>query len=535
MSKPRTWNPDKMSQKEKDKLLSKVWRISNLYQITDKNANLLTFIPNPAQGDFLKNKSNRNIILKSRQLGFTTFSVINMLDNVLWNPNFKALLIAHEKEAAIEIFDDKVMLAWELYEPYLKEMFEVDTERANKLKLGFSNGKYSEISVRISGRSGTFQHIHVSEFGKICAKYPSKATEIISGSFKAAPLDGEITVESTAEGDSGRFYNMFWDAWNRQKRQGNDKKLPTEYKAFFYSWLWDVDEIAKVTTIIPTTQMDDHERFEEVQKKHNLNPQQLSYYYLQWIQMEKDWNLLHQEMPLTPEEAFVSSGSKLFDVEKVNKLHKYIKKPIDQIGSWTIYENKQAGHDYVLSVDPAGGDGKHHSAMVIIDFTPLRPKIVATYQNNRIKPDILSHEAVSMAKLYNNPLIAVERNNHGFSTITNLKDIYPPELIYKQVNEEYEEDKETEKLGWYTSKGNKPAMMYALVRAVNDDHINIPDETIHHEMRSYNRDDLSTIVYKNDNMTAHSDLLMALAIGWQMREQVLIASTEVKTYNVHDN
>jgi len=512
-----------LSGKNIEDMRSKRYRLNNLYKITDKDQNLITFRPNLAQRHYLENKSNRNIILKSRQLGFTTYSVIDMLDDVLYNPNFNALLISYDETSALDIFDDKVMLAWEHYN--LNSLYDIDTKRANKLKVGFRDGPhkgtYSSIMVKNSGRSGTFRRLHVSEYGKICSKYPHKAKEIISGSVKAVPLDGEVTFESTAEGDIGGFHKMFWDAWNRQQRTKSMKKLPTEYSAFFYSWKWDIKEIKKAVHV-DVADMDEGDKFLQYMMKHKLTPQQLSYYYLCWISLEKDWALLHQEMPTTAEEAFVSSASKLFDGEKLLSMDKHTKEPIERINDWNIYEDYIPGHLYAMGVDPAGGDGKDHSGAAIIDFSSApHTKVVATYKNKRIKPDApLAHEMKAMGFRYGTCMIAIERNNHGYATIQAMRDIYPIDMLYKQINTDNEDERETEKLGWYSSKTSKPKMMYDIVQIVNTNELLVPDRNLLHEMKTYNRDDLSTLVYKDTEGSRHWDVLMATAIAFQMKTEL---------------
>lgn len=56
------------------------------------------------------------------------------------------------------------------------------------------------MTVSNSGRSGTHNRVHVSEFAKLCAKYPAKADEIITGTIPSVPANGRMDIESTAEG-----------------------------------------------------------------------------------------------------------------------------------------------------------------------------------------------------------------------------------------------------------------------------------------------------------------------------------------------
>lgn len=571
----------KINQEMQQRLLSKWWRLHNFYKIKDKNAKLVTFQPNPAQKDFHQKKENRNIILKSRQLGFTTYAAINMADSVFWRPNIDTLLISYDEASQQKIFDGKIMLAWEHY--LLKPLYSVDTERANKLKIGFpglmdsttfnpldpetihqsqeinssmnpKNEKkpeqtqhnpldpnqapmqYSTIEVKNSGRSDTLNIVHISEFAKICAKYPQKAREIITGTFPAIPLDGELTIESTAEGDSGQYHDMFWEAWNRQLKHPDKPKKQTEFKAFFYNWRWDTPELSKVSTIIPVSEMDETKRFQDLAIRHKLTPKEITYYYLKYIELNKDFNLLHQEYPLTPEEAFVSSGNKLFDVDKLMVLsQKRGKKPLYTAGNWSIFEEYEEGHQYAVGADPSEGVGRDHSAATIIDFSPRQPRVVATFKSNKVSPDLFAHELKTGAMHYGAPLIAVERNNHGHATLVRLKEIYPVDLIYKQVRKEWEDDRETERLGWDTNTATKPRMFYDILTAINQDLVYVSDLDLYQEMKTYNREDLTLVQRKRDYdnyTTQHWDLLTSFAICYQMRSELDIVLSQPETYSV---
>lgn len=277
-------------------LANKEWRMNNLYYIKNKDGGKTLFKMNEAQADFHENRRKRNIILKSRQLGFTTYECIRKLDDVLFSENTDSLLISYDTDSSNDIFDNKIDFAWSNLPEEVRKLFTVSADNKNTLKLGFGNGSESSIYVRSSGRSGTYHDVHISEFAKICLKYPDKAKEIITGTIPAVPMNGQIDIESTAEGQDGAFYNMFWSSWGKKD---SDLEI-TDYKAFFYNWQWDVDEIEK----IGEPKKDLPQEFREYQRKHDLSDLEITYYYLKWIGENRDWALLRQEYPTTPEEAF---------------------------------------------------------------------------------------------------------------------------------------------------------------------------------------------------------------------------------------
>ena len=169
------------------RLLDKTWRLNHLYKIRNKKGELITFKPNRAQADFDKNKWYRNLILKSRQLGFTTYEAIDSLDDTLFTPNKDSLMIAHNLEAGESIFSKKISFAWEKIPDEIKSLYGVDAKTSKTLRFDFGSKGFSSIAVDTSGRSGTYQRVHITELADISKKYPKKVPEIIEGTIPAIP------------------------------------------------------------------------------------------------------------------------------------------------------------------------------------------------------------------------------------------------------------------------------------------------------------------------------------------------------------
>ena len=75
----------------------------------------------------------------------------------------------------------------------------------------------------MSLRSGTLQYLHVSEYGKICAKFPDKAREVRTGALNTVDKNGIVFIESTAEGQDGHFFELCQAARTpAQHRRGAD-------------------------------------------------------------------------------------------------------------------------------------------------------------------------------------------------------------------------------------------------------------------------------------------------------------------------
>lgn len=516
------------------KLEDKFWRLNNLYAIKDQKysgGSIVPFRMNEAQIDYHKNKHTRNIVGKSRQHGFTTYECIDTLDSALFNPGFDGLLISLNDEVAKETFLDKVELPFNntakvkvrreteegVFEEWkqLKELYKLDTDTANKLRFDLTNGKginrvFSSIMVAGSGRAGTYRKIHVSELGKISAKYPLKADEILTGTIPAAPRDAEINIESTFEGESGLFYDMFWEAWNR-----GEPTSDLEFKAHFYNWRWDKRDIARTTKIITLDKMEDKDFFTELVAKHQLTPIELTYYYEKYLSLNRKIPKLRQEFPTTPEEACMSSGNKLIDLEIL--LSQPEKEPLYVISDWKIYSEYKAGHIYAAGADVAEGVGRDSSTCVVVDFSPKIPEVVAVYKSNKIEPDIFAYELKNGLNRYGQPLIAVERNNHGHTTLAELKKIYPYGMIFGEEMKDKDGNIIKKKLGWNTTGISKPTIVFAGKQAIEDELIKLNDKGLKTELRTYEKEDIAQISY-NDKQTRHWDVAMAFFICWEMRK-----------------
>ena len=479
------------------RLKDKHWRVNNLYKIVDKNADLIKFRLNAVQKKFDKEKHTRNIILKARQLGISTYECVDILDDVLFNKNFTAVIIAQDKESVKKIFK-KVRLAWEHFDPELKAFigFKENTDSTNELS--FTHG--SSVRVATSSRADTVNRLHISEFGKICAKYPSKAEEIITGAFPSVPAHGRIDIESTAEGEFGKFHEMFWDAWEVEPL--NQK----EFKAFFFPWTLE----PKYMTYgeYPVT-----ENILEYGIKHKLSKEQVNWYFIEKRTLK---GKMKQENPTTPEEAFESSGNKLFDdPESIDHQEQFIEEG-RKVGNWTIFEDPKPHHRYALGADVAHGKGLDSSTCSIWDFSELEPVQVAEYASNTIAPDLFAYEIKKGAEMFNNCHVAVENNDRGYTTLVELRRIYH-NIYVKEIKNKLT-DKVTEELGWNTNVATKPKMMFDFKTALEDKIIKIKSKFLLKEIRTYDESDLTKIKF-DEEMTTHWDRLIAAEICWQMKDK----------------
>lgn len=204
--------------------------MENLYWIKDKKSNKIKFKPNWAQEELLASTHPCQIVLKARQLGITTFYCVKLLDQVLWNDNVQCGIIAHTLNDAQSIFVDKLKFTFDHLHPALRALIKPIGDSAKELR--FSNG--STIRVGTSLRSSTLNYLHISEFGKICAKYPEKAREVVTGALQTLAPGQHCYIESTAEGKEGYYHEMCMEALENSK---NNKELGLlDFEFFFFPW-----------------------------------------------------------------------------------------------------------------------------------------------------------------------------------------------------------------------------------------------------------------------------------------------------------
>lgn len=209
-----------------------LYRINTCYQIINKESEVIPFKLNQQQQHIWDNKHNRNLVLKARQIGSTTFWCMYFLDKAIWKGNQTIGIISHSMESAQSIFR-RIRYAVDSMHPELKECIGVKQDSARQLV--FKNN--SLIRVDTTMRGETLSGLLVSEYGRICAHYPAKADEIMTGSLQTLSKSAEVVLESTAEGIDGFWYELCQAAMAR----GNEDLTELDYKFFFFPW-WSVSE-----------------------------------------------------------------------------------------------------------------------------------------------------------------------------------------------------------------------------------------------------------------------------------------------------
>lgn len=369
------------------------WRLFSgcLYKIMIKGDDgedelVMPFKPNRAQRRFISRLWHRNLILKARQLGFTTLVAVLWLDHALFNANQRCGIIAQDREAAEAIFRDKVKFGYENLPPELRERFPLARDSAVELLFAHNN---SSVRVGTSMRSGTIHRLHVSEFGKICAKYPDKAREVVTGSIPAVPTNGILIIESTAEGREGEFFEMVGRA---EKLDASKVKLtPKDYRFHFYAW-WQEPKYRLPVATVPITR-EEHDYFDLIEGLMDckIDPDQRAWYT---ATKNSDFSgaeeRMWQEYPSTPAEAFqVSTEGNYYakDMIAVRKREGITRVPVLDLPVdtyWDIgnsdgcavwFQQELRGEDRFIDYYEAHGEDLRHYAKQISD----RPYLYGTH------------------------------------------------------------------------------------------------------------------------------------------------------------
>ena len=295
-------------------LCNRAWRLSNLYTIVDKENNRAIMRLNHAQKIQYNVKHPKTITLKSRQRGISTYKVAEGLDRAIFEQDTQAGIQSYGLSESKKLYK-KAMLMWNEFDPDIKDMLGIELVSANGEGLTFNNGSTLKIG---NFRGDTLSDLHVSELAKIAKKFPEKAEELNTGAFEAVATNSRISIESTAEGSAG----LFFDIWNRAVRRlalvGEEGLTPLDFYPIFLSWLDDPD-CNMEQYYEPSS--DDLEYVEEVEK----------YWELSLTQSQKNWcaakrdrlgDEFNREYPYSPEAAFRMSVAGTYYKKQYDKLLK---------------------------------------------------------------------------------------------------------------------------------------------------------------------------------------------------------------------
>jgi len=498
--------------------------------IEDENGNCIKFILNDDQVDMyeemclqrLNGNPIRANVLKSRRIGFSTFFAGVIFCEVIFNKGQNAAIVADIAEHATNLFN-KYIYFYEHLPSELRPRRNVNN--AKELRVSWANGQHSSIRIMVqgesAGRSGTYQYLHLSE----CAFWKDLNKTLISLLQTVSPLNlnSMVFLETTANG-----YNDYKNVWDYDC--GNPRSL---YKAIFYAWFTD----KKCQHLKPRIEYDDLEEFErEIMSKYNLTLNQMSWYddkYRSECRGDKD--MLRQEYPSNPIEAFITSGNSVFNADLIAlRKEELLKvKPLKQgffrfkseysldgkminisdmewveslSGAIKIYKDVDRKHPYVVSNDPALGGEDYYATQVFDNYTGEQ---VAVYHKNKCDADDCAFQMYCLGKYYNDAMLTGETNTTAYilqiCSRCGYKNIYQDQDIEELGTRFYN------KLGYKTKQNNRQTMIDMFREAFRDDPRMINDFETICEMENFQITRTATgkekAVASGDN---HDDLVMSI-------------------------
>lgn len=442
----------------------------------------------------------RFIVLKARRQGISTYVEGRIFHKVHTTPNTHTFIIAHDKDGTNTIFN----MAKLFYES-LPKKFKPMKRYSSKKELVFENpnektrfvnpGLRSMVEVfaaskATASRSGGYSGAHFSEVA-----FFDYAEELCAATAPTIPdgLGTFIVYESTANGKGGFFH----DEWLRATSK--KKKRETNFIPIFFSFLEytaynkKFDDGCKEKELLGT--MDAEER--ELHKKHKATTTQLHWRRHKILDLGNDLDLFHQEYPVTPEEAFISSGSSYFNRRKVQSIIDKCVEPLtvgdidrggfteNSDGSLQVWAPPEKGVEYLIGIDVGGGtDDGDPSVMEVVKV----PKGAAVLEqvaewHGWCDPVVLAGKAVSIGNYYNMATLAPEINNHGLTTLNEIKQHYWN--IYRwQYFDRYGKNT-TNKLGWETNMSTRPLLCDYASACVNSGITIVRSRDLADEMMSF--------------------------------------------------
>lgn len=525
-----------------DQIREKPERMIELFfVVVNKEQETVPFFLNFVQKDFI-NKLNKAIedfkngiivdismlVLKGRQLGFTTLITAYQLACTITNKNFQGFTVADEMSNTEAIFQNKAKYPYE----HLPEILKPTEKFNNKKQYLFDKINSSwqvTTATKNMGRSRTINFLHGSE----CAfwQYGIAATQ--AGIGEALTKNCIKIYESTANGfndfekmwSSGRYINCFYEWWltPEYRIEFRDEKQKKEFvsKLELKEWIF--------------------ERCKWLLNEKKLDIEQVYWYYNKYLNYI-DKELIKQEYPCTPEEAFLSTGLCYFNKENIIRRLTQVKKPIkkgffdyntktvkdsngndyitidkyewveDENGAIEIYEDVLPRFPYVLAGDTAGEGSDFFTGQVLNNITGKQvAKLKQKY--NEIE---YTMQMYCLGLYFNIALIGLETN---FSTYpTNKLDEMRYPKLYRREKEDTYDPKLDKKFGFKTTPITRPLILAELQAIVLNEIDKINDKETLEEMLKFIKN-MDKKGRPEAEVGYHDDLVMALAIAYYIRTQ----------------
>lgn len=458
------------------------------------------------------------IILKARQQGMSTFTEgVYFKGITLGLPNDDpfnkvAMIVSYDDDSANTI-NDMARRYLQYLPDVIKPMnrpirgkgifFENPNREEFKTKPGLQSKFIIDTANNKNAGSGyTINYLHISEL----AKWQDAETTMTSLLQAVPDYNAIVIVESTAMGVGGYFY----DLWMKAEQKKNN------FVPLFIPW-YEHKEYVTPLAAGEVVRLDETEQ--HLRELYSLTEEQIK-----WRRktisdkLNGDSEKFKQEYPGNAMEAFLTSGRPRFNTKVLTKwlsdvkegVSGYVERAVfveDDKGYVTIYEQPEPSKRYVIGADTSQGlaTGDRSAATV---WEAKTWRMVAKWHGH-IDPDLYGEQLQHLGNYYNQALLAVEINNHGFTTMNKLKNLNYPMLFQM---ERYDEsiDKMGRALGFRTDRKTKPLIIDHLASCVREQLIETHDKDFISECITYIREEDGGT---NAQEGCYDDLVMASAIA----------------------
>jgi hypothetical protein len=402
--------------------------------------------------------------------------------NCITRPGTLCVQVAHDKNSAEEIFRIVHRLLANMPEHFRRGVLK--TSRANARQIVFTHLDSSyrvETADENAGRGLTIQSLHCSEV----ARWPGDAAATLAALRAAVVPDGEIVLESTANGACGCFY----EEWQRAEQMG--------YSRHFFPW-WFEPNYKRAVEVVEFAEDE-----LELMATYGLTAEQIGF------RREVKANFgqhAAEEYAEDAESCFLASGECYFNLEVVEDRLRETMQPVEQSdnGRMLVFLPEQPGKEYIIGVDPAGGgsEGDYAVAQVIERASGLQ---CAELRGHLDRQELAARVAV-LARRYNHAKVAVERNNHGSEVLGYLGLNYTDVWLYEQQKQ----------AGWLTTAASRPRMLMNLAAVLGA----APQLFVSQRLL----EECKTFVKRSDGNWAaangaHDDTVMAMALAQIVRTE----------------
>lgn len=503
----RTWAPPQFAGMPEIQYIEK-----NLKVATEDDPPLIVpFRLNPVQRVYHAKKEaiesprtsgKRILTLKSRRMGITTYEQGVSYAKVKTQTGARCVTVAQSEDAVTTIFE-MVKLFHKEDPNFVKPSRDNETTLAYaSLRSKFSVSTANGTAVK---RGDTLHRVHGSEVA--FWDHNERSAQNLIASLDKAANRGEMILESTANGPSGLFYDLWTEAQSKKDR----------WRGIFLGWYLDSRNSIPISNLEFDRIMDTLTADElQLVDQFSCNANQLAWRREQMGSTETSREIFKQEYPAVPEEAFIATGNSCFNQKIIDQLALACKEPVEDDGNgFQIWVMPVPGHKYCIGVDTSEGlDTSDDCPIAVLDYESGEQ--VARW-NGKLAPHELGRLSVKIAVMYNHALLAIEMNNTGHSVLNTVINQMEYSNVYYHEDDIKLDASESKSPGWRTTPLTRPVMISELVEAVDNRYMKVNDKLFLGQCRVFrsNASGKQEVSRKNGN---HGDIVIAWAIAWQARK-----------------